>query len=221
MTARQSLKLKLLAQFGSACQRCGYSRCVRALQFHHRDASTKTEWNRGRARPGSAAFTQVAAHPELFLLLCANCHFEEHDEQDRASQTFAKCQHCHERFTVNPYKLRDNRAKFCSRKCYHLARRAIQLSGASVVPRFWRYANAEFGDDACWIWTGTTVRGYPSLQTRTERGMTSISAKRIAYQIQYGFPPPANLSSCRKSPTPEFRQLCVNPVHLSPRTAKK
>ena len=34
-------KLDLIERKGGGYQRCGYNRCLQALQFHHRDPSTK------------------------------------------------------------------------------------------------------------------------------------------------------------------------------------
>lgn len=64
----------LLETWGAVCQRCGYSKSISALHFHHIDSSQKKEMF--SARYGS--LIEVEKHPERFLLLCANCHAEEH-----------------------------------------------------------------------------------------------------------------------------------------------
>ncbi len=71
---RQSRKARneLPLRFGGACQRCGYSRCLAALQFHHLDPSSKEGWSNAPAR-------EVKRHPEHFQLVCANCHCELHE----------------------------------------------------------------------------------------------------------------------------------------------
>jgi transposase len=38
---RRRIKEILVREAGGACQRCGYSRCLAALQFHHVDPSSK------------------------------------------------------------------------------------------------------------------------------------------------------------------------------------
>ena len=63
-----------LLAFGSVCQKCGYFKCLAALHFHHIDPSEKKEWLHSYYR----SLLEVEAHPERFLLLCANCHAETH-----------------------------------------------------------------------------------------------------------------------------------------------
>lgn len=71
---RLSLKTQAIAHLGGRCQKCGYNRCVVALEFHHLDGldkdfdiSSKTSW--------------ATIEPELkkCVLLCSNCHRETHD----------------------------------------------------------------------------------------------------------------------------------------------
>lgn len=64
-------KLELVATFGGCCQKCGYAKCLAALQFHHKDANSKT-----------ATVTRYASKDRMLTealkceLLCANCHAE-------------------------------------------------------------------------------------------------------------------------------------------------
>lgn len=51
---------------------CGYGGCTRALCFHHRYGRKVGE------KSGSVKISEVRKRPEDFLLLCANCHTEEH-----------------------------------------------------------------------------------------------------------------------------------------------
>jgi predicted transcriptional regulator len=61
---------------GGKCEKCGYSKCFSALEFHHKNPSIK-----------DLRFTGIRywgiekAKPELdkCLLLCANCHREKHE----------------------------------------------------------------------------------------------------------------------------------------------
>jgi 5-methylcytosine-specific restriction endonuclease McrA len=64
----------LIAEFGGACQICGYDRFPGALQFHHRDPQSKAF---GIALDG-AARSLAGAREEAAkcVLLCANCHAE-------------------------------------------------------------------------------------------------------------------------------------------------
>ena len=55
----QSLKIRLLADRGYKCERCGYQK-IEILQVHHKDRDTKNN------------------NLENLELVCPNCHYEEH-----------------------------------------------------------------------------------------------------------------------------------------------
>ena len=66
---------KIKEQRGGKCVRCGYNRCIKALEFHHIDPSKKD-------------FTISNDHFKLLdaieeskkcVLICSNCHKELHD----------------------------------------------------------------------------------------------------------------------------------------------
>lgn len=78
--ARRRLeRLRLIAEFGGRCQRCGYSRSTVALHFHHVDPSEKHARGAARGRRlKDTSLREVRDHRERFELLCANCHAEEH-----------------------------------------------------------------------------------------------------------------------------------------------
>lgn len=78
---RIALKKKMVDLLGGKCSSCGYSRCVSALTFHHRDPEQK-KFNLGDGYYHSWDETQQ----ELLKcdLLCHNCHSELHFEEDVA-----------------------------------------------------------------------------------------------------------------------------------------
>ena len=72
-------KNRLLIQAGGKCIRCGYSKCMRALTFHHRDPSTKSFPLDARScagRPQEILNIEAAKCD----LLCFNCHMEIEEE---------------------------------------------------------------------------------------------------------------------------------------------
>jgi transposase len=71
---RHLLKRILVEEAGGKCVLCGYSRCVRALEFHHLDPKTKQfELNyRGCTR----SLAVLRAEASKCALLCSNCHAE-------------------------------------------------------------------------------------------------------------------------------------------------
>lgn len=71
---RHLLKRILVEEAGGKCVLCGYSRCVRALEFHHLDPAKKDfEVNyRGCTR----SLAVLRAEASKCALLCSNCHAE-------------------------------------------------------------------------------------------------------------------------------------------------
>jgi hypothetical protein len=75
---KQALKHKLIEYKGGKCEKCGYSKCEGALQFHHRDPSQK-EFTIARVRVGdSFSIKELFNEVDKCDLLCANCHAEIH-----------------------------------------------------------------------------------------------------------------------------------------------
>ena len=66
-------KQKLVEVAGGKCQRCGYDRCIQALEFHHRNPKTK-HFNVSGAH--TVAWSRILAEVKKCDLLCANCHAE-------------------------------------------------------------------------------------------------------------------------------------------------
>lgn len=75
---RKRIKIKAVAFLGGECVRCGYSKCVEALEFHHRDPTQKdfSLSYKGLYRRFDVAKQEL----EKCDLLCANCHREVHVE---------------------------------------------------------------------------------------------------------------------------------------------
>lgn len=74
------LKLEMIKYKGGCCQKCGYDRHYSALTFHHIDPSQKRyEWKQLKY------FNRKVIRKELdkCVLLCNNCHCEEHAEDIR------------------------------------------------------------------------------------------------------------------------------------------
>jgi hypothetical protein len=71
---RQRTKLRALRYKGGCCQICGYDKCVRALSFHHLDASHKDFGIGGKSK----SWNTIQSELDKCILLCANCHAEVH-----------------------------------------------------------------------------------------------------------------------------------------------
>ena len=70
---RQRTKEKAVNYLGGKCKICGYSKCIRALSFHHLDKSTKEFAISANC---NKAWDKVQTELDKCVLLCANCHME-------------------------------------------------------------------------------------------------------------------------------------------------
>jgi predicted Zn-ribbon and HTH transcriptional regulator len=71
---RRKLKRILVAEAGGRCELCGYDRCIRALEFHHRNPEEKVF---GVAERGfTRSIAELRTEASKCALLCANCHAE-------------------------------------------------------------------------------------------------------------------------------------------------
>lgn len=77
---RKKLKEMLVQEFGGKCIRCGYSKCLRALGFHHRNPEEKKF---GFQMKHSTKWNTLLEEAQKCDLLCANCHMEVEDEAVR------------------------------------------------------------------------------------------------------------------------------------------
>jgi transposase len=69
---RRSLKRILVEEAGGGCVLCGYSRCDRALEFHHLDPKQKQFQITSHTR----SLTRLRVEASKCMLLCSNCHAE-------------------------------------------------------------------------------------------------------------------------------------------------
>ena len=70
---------ELKRRAGGRCVRCGYGKCLRALDFHHIDSSTKVFCVGQRL---GKTWDDVIREANKCELLCANCHREQQDMED-------------------------------------------------------------------------------------------------------------------------------------------
>ena len=78
---RRKVRLMAVQYKGGHCSRCGYDKCVEALEFHHLDASQK---DFGISSKGyTRSWQKVREEIEKCVLVCANCHRELHAETQR------------------------------------------------------------------------------------------------------------------------------------------
>jgi hypothetical protein len=73
---RTNIKERSIAYKGGQCENCGYSKCKEALEFHHKDPNEK---DFGLSANGiTHSWEKIKIELDKCLILCANCHREEH-----------------------------------------------------------------------------------------------------------------------------------------------
>ena len=73
---------------GGRCEKCGYNRCVDALEFHHLDSSGK-DFSIS-AKGYTRSWSKVREELDKCILLCANCHREVHAKTQLLAETLVE-----------------------------------------------------------------------------------------------------------------------------------
>jgi hypothetical protein len=76
--SRQKLKQVAIAYKGGACKNCGYSKCIGALHFHHRDPKQKDFTIAVASHNSTLTLEDIKQELDKCILVCANCHGELH-----------------------------------------------------------------------------------------------------------------------------------------------
>lgn len=74
LRAKRKQKKRALEFLGGHCIRCGYNKCPDALEFHH----TEPEHKDLAIGSTNRAWDVIERELKKCILLCANCHREEH-----------------------------------------------------------------------------------------------------------------------------------------------
>jgi len=72
-------KITLLNELGNRCSKCGYNKNTSALEFHHTEPEHK-DFHISRAN--TTNLNKLRKEIDKCILLCANCHREEHYPQN-------------------------------------------------------------------------------------------------------------------------------------------
>ena len=76
---RRKKKLWAIDYLGGKCKICGYDKCASALEFHHRNPEEK-EFSISKYQ--NSTYERLKKELDKCDLLCANCHREQHVEDD-------------------------------------------------------------------------------------------------------------------------------------------
>ena len=74
---RQSMKKQAIRLLGGKCSRCGYNRCIDALEFHHENPKEK-EFKLGSGN--TMSWKEYKTEALKCKLVCSNCHKEIHSK---------------------------------------------------------------------------------------------------------------------------------------------
>lgn len=78
ITLRKAMKKEAIKRKGGKCEKCGYSKSLAALQFHHINPSLKKF---GLSQNGNThSWEEYWNEAQKCILLCANCHAEQHEK---------------------------------------------------------------------------------------------------------------------------------------------
>ena len=80
---RRALKKQLVNYKGGKCEKCGYDKCLRALQFHHLNPSEKDFTISSSIRLSEFDINKYYEEVDKCILVCANCHAEIHEKENK------------------------------------------------------------------------------------------------------------------------------------------
>ncbi|MDP2924154.1 MAG: hypothetical protein Q8O30_10625 [Candidatus Omnitrophota bacterium] len=80
---RKKIRTMAVECKGGKCEKCGYDKCIDALEFHHRDHNAKdfSISKKGYTR----SWQRVKEEIDKCMLVCANCHREIHTQLQSAA----------------------------------------------------------------------------------------------------------------------------------------
>lgn len=85
--SEHDIKQRCVDYKGGRCFVCGYKKCLRALEFHHLDPSKK-DFSISK-KMAKELTVEVCEELDKCVLLCSNCHREEHYRLDNGMESLA------------------------------------------------------------------------------------------------------------------------------------
>lgn len=128
-------KLELIEMLGGKCSKCGYDKNYSALDLHHLNPDEK-EFPLNSRVLSNTNIEKILAEAKKCVLLCANCHREEHYPQFDKNNSLTLI-NCFESENISIYQKKREKIycgfcgkeiknikgkKFCSDTCYELSK---------------------------------------------------------------------------------------------------
>lgn len=85
-----SRKLELIKIMGGKCSRCGYDKNIAALEFHHINPDDKF-FQLDARHLSNTNMEKIMDEVKKCILLCANCHREEHNPEQSVEVLQTMC----------------------------------------------------------------------------------------------------------------------------------
>lgn len=76
---RKKNKERSVEYKGGKCVKCGYDKCIRALEFHHLNPLEK---DFGPSQNMNMSWNKIKIELDKCILVCSNCHREIHEDLD-------------------------------------------------------------------------------------------------------------------------------------------
>ena len=125
---KKKQKLKAIEYKGGCCQHCGYNKSMNALIFHHLVPAEK-EFNMGNYGR-TISWEKVKKEIDKCILLCHNCHSEEHERLDcKVFFDVATLKEVKQKVEIiclqckKTFKSFEKNQKFCSLECSSFSKR--------------------------------------------------------------------------------------------------
>lgn len=139
---RETVKERMIDSFGGKCFICGYSKCSKALEFHHINPDEK-EFNFGEIMARPKSWDKIVVELRKCVCLCSNCHREVHagililpkdiiqfDESfadfylDKKLEHYNECPFCG--------KLKPKINNYCSHECSSFDRKKVDWDSIDI-----------------------------------------------------------------------------------------
>jgi len=82
---RRNLKIIAVKYKGGCCKKCGYDKCIGALEFHHLDPTQK---DFGISQKGTTrSWEKIKIELDKCIMVCSNCHREIHEDLNKNTES--------------------------------------------------------------------------------------------------------------------------------------